>query len=423
MIRRTGTYFRRLTLVILVLLSCRAQALRAQALAPATPAPATPAPATRTLARCGDGFLEEIDGYLVLHLKGTPYEMGYQHGALLREHVRENLRYMLDVKGRELKVDLLGLELTPKDLIAQIVNIQRPHVPPRFHEELAGLAAGAGCTVKEATVSNFIPELFHCSGFAVMNGATKDGTLYHGRILDYATDWRLQEHAVLIVCQPEGGIPFVNVTYAGFIGSVTGMNAQSVSIGEMGGRGLGYWQGTPMAFLVRRVLEEGHNLDEAVAIMRDSKRTCEYYYVLADGKDNRAVGLAAHWNLFEEVLPGAAHALLPNPVENCVVLSAGDRYQELSRRVKEQQGTLDAEGARKLMDRPVAMKSNLHSVLFEPRATRLWVANASKSGEPAVTQKYYEFQLSELLTHVPAADADEIVLQSSDVAEASATRP
>lgn len=32
--------------------------------------------ATRTLARSGDGFLEEIDGYRVLHLKGEPYEMG-----------------------------------------------------------------------------------------------------------------------------------------------------------------------------------------------------------------------------------------------------------------------------------------------------------------------------------------------------------
>ena len=45
-------------------------------------------------------------------------------------------------------------------------------------------------------------------------------------------------------------------------------------------------------------------------------------------------------------------------------------------------GTFDAESARHLMDRPVAMKSNLHSVLFETTTTRLWVANASKAGEP-----------------------------------------
>ena len=41
-----------------------------------------------TIARCGDGWLERIDGYPVLHVKGTPFEMGYQHGALLKESVR-----------------------------------------------------------------------------------------------------------------------------------------------------------------------------------------------------------------------------------------------------------------------------------------------------------------------------------------------
>ena len=44
---------------------------------------------------------------------------------------------------------------------------------------------------------------------------------------------------------------YMNVTFAGFFGSVTGMNARRVSIGEMGGGGLGQWRGVPMALLVR----------------------------------------------------------------------------------------------------------------------------------------------------------------------------
>ena len=59
------------------------------------------------------------------------------------------------------------------------------------------------------------------------------------------------------------------MTYAGFIGSVTGMNAKKISVGEMGGRGLGHWDGVPMAFLVRMALEEANTLDEAVAVFRD----------------------------------------------------------------------------------------------------------------------------------------------------------
>ena len=82
-----------------------------------------------------------------------------------------------------------------------------------------------------------------------------------------------------------------------------------------------------------------------------------------------------------------------------VVPPAGDRYEELSRRVQDGHGTFDAKTALCLMDRPVAMKSNLHSVLFETTTTRMWVANASKDGAPAATQPYHEFKLSDLLTH------------------------
>ena len=55
---------------------------------------------SRTVARCGAGFLEEVDGYRVLHVKGTPYEMGYQQGALLKDDIRENVRYLFEVNKR-----------------------------------------------------------------------------------------------------------------------------------------------------------------------------------------------------------------------------------------------------------------------------------------------------------------------------------
>jgi len=354
-----------------------------------------------TIARCGQGWLEKIDGYPVLHLKGTHYEMGFQHGALMKANVQENANFLLKKKGDVALAALGPIKIKPVHVLSHIIGIQHKHLPQKYHDELRGLAAGGGIKLKDAQLVNFIPELFHCSGFALMNSATKDGTLLHGRVLDYAVDWRLQEHAVIIVAEPKGGIPFVNVTYAGFIGSVTGMNAQQVSIGEMGGRGLGHWEGVPMAFLVREALEKGKDLDAALAVFRDNKRTCEYYYVLADAKTKCAVGLEAHWNKFNIVQPGAHHERLPTPVKDCALLSAGDRYRELVKRVQAGHGKFTPETALRLMDRPVAMKSNLHNVLFEPKTTRFWVANASKDEKPAATQKYHAFQLSELLKRRP----------------------
>ena len=99
---------------------------------------------------------------------------------------------------------------------------------------------------EDVIVANFIPEMFHCSGFAQLAGsATKDGTLYHGRILDYGCDWQLQDHAILTVAEPDGKIPFVNVTYAGFIGSVTRHElAKKIYPSARWAAGpLGHWEG------------------------------------------------------------------------------------------------------------------------------------------------------------------------------------
>lgn len=366
--------------------------------------------AAQTVARCGKGWLERIDGYDVLHLKGSPREMGFQHGALLRDKVRSNMHNILDVKGETALVEVAGLKVKPRHGIELIIGIQEQYVPKKYFEELDGLAEGSGLKASDARAGNFIPELFHCSGFAIANSATKDGTLYHGRVLDYAIDWGLQEHAVLVVAEPDGGIPFVNVTYAGFIGSVTGMNAEHVSVGEMGGGGLGFWTGVPMAFLVREVLEKGKDLDTAISIFRDNRRTCQYFYVVADGKTNTAVGMEASFGVFSLVKQGESHPLLPTAVKDCVLLSAGDRYKLLTERAQKGHGQFDVQSAIELMSRPVAMKSNLHNVLFEPKSTKLWVANATADKKPAAEQKYFSFQLSELLKRHPEASSPEIPL-------------
>lgn len=356
------------------------------------------AAAAQTIARCGNGWLEKVDDTLVVHLKGTPYEIGYQHGALLKEHVRQSLHTLLVEKAEgHTLVEIFGVKLTPRAAIDTIVRIQEPHVAKRYWDELQGLADGAEIPVKDAQAANFIPELFHCSGFALAKSATQNGAMLHGRVLDYAVDWGLQDHAVVMVVEPEGRLPWVNVSYAGFIGSVTGMNSANISIGEMGGGGLGHWGGRPMALLVRETLETADSLDKAIGVFRDGPRTCQYFYVIADGETNEAVGMEASWDVFTVIKPGETHPLLPTPVKDCVLLSAGDRYKELAKRADSGYGKFTPAEALKLMERPVAMKSNLHNVLFEPASTRFWVANASSDKRPAAEQPYQAYSLKDLL--------------------------
>ncbi|MGV3531114.1 MAG: C45 family autoproteolytic acyltransferase/hydrolase, partial [Chthoniobacteraceae bacterium] len=249
-----------------------------------------PADGSRTLvAEHGKGRLEMHDGTRVLFLRGTPEEMGEQHGTLLRSEVRdlvERVVYGVGVgssfgKGRWFFGEI-------EECQARIA----PFIDPRYLREMDAMAAAAGLEKQEMRLANFFPELFHCSGFAVMGEATAGGRIYHGRILDYMKGIGLEANAVVTVNQPDQGYAWVNVGYAGFIGSVTGMNEKQISIGEMGGKGEGNWDGKPMAQLVREVMEKAGTLEEAIEIMGVGPRTCEYFYVIADGKTGTAAGIA-----------------------------------------------------------------------------------------------------------------------------------
>jgi isopenicillin-N N-acyltransferase-like protein len=92
------------------------------------------------VARCGQGYLETIDGYRVLHLKGTPYEMGYQQGKLLNDDIKSIFNYLFEVKTKEEQIKYLGVELPIKQAIAMIFALQRQHIPDRYIEEMQGLA-------------------------------------------------------------------------------------------------------------------------------------------------------------------------------------------------------------------------------------------------------------------------------------------
>ncbi len=179
----------------------------------------------RVIGREGKGRLELLDGTRVLFLKGTPEEMGRQHGVLLKKEIR-------DLADRILYGVGVGSSFEKgRWFFGEIESAQQrlaPFMDGRYFREMDALASAAELSREEVRLSNFFPELFHCSGFALFGRATEGGSLYHGRVLDYLRGFGLEQNAVVMVIQPDEGNAWVNISYAGMIGTGDGHEREAV---------------------------------------------------------------------------------------------------------------------------------------------------------------------------------------------------
>jgi outer membrane lipoprotein-sorting protein len=114
----------------------------------------------KLVARSGNGRLEMHDGTRVLFLKGTPAEMGRQHGELLRKEIRDvthRILYGVGVGSSFVKGKWFFGEIEAAH--ARLA----PYISPRMYAESDALADAVGLSREEVRLANFFPELFHCS--------------------------------------------------------------------------------------------------------------------------------------------------------------------------------------------------------------------------------------------------------------------
>ena len=340
----------------------------------------------------GHGLLCKTEEKTILIVAGTPQQMGTAHGTLLRQKANKLVDRVLYLVGG---VESLESGTWFLDRMAEIERRTLPHTPERFVVECDALAEAAGVSTRDGRYANLFPERFHCSGVAVRGKATKDGSVLHARVLDYMRDIRLQDAAAVVVFMPEGYNAWMSLGYAGFIGTVTAMNEKGLAIGEMGGGGVGDWDGVPMSYLLRDIMERASTVEEALDVLRNSPRTCEYYYVISD-KSRAMAGVHADARQMTVLRPGQQHPELPLVPEETVMFSAGSRAEALSERLQQHYGRIDVATMIEIIKRPVAMSSNLHNAIFAPETLDMWFADAGRH-TVACDEPYAHCNLAELV--------------------------
>ena len=373
------------------------------------------------------GEVRWVGSIPVLHLSGGPYEMGYQHGTLLRGQVRasvSNVRAFIDQHPR---VPLVGRFLA-RWTLDRAWRQMAPFVPSQYLEEMRGLSDGAGIPLKTLQRIHALPELMAttCASSAAFGKATANGQLIHIRNLDWSIQSGVQKYAALFVYHPAKGHSFVSIGWLGFLGVISGINDQGISIGEIGAQSVDVGlKGMPMPFLLRRVLEESARVGEAISIVQVVPRTGGYNYLFADAIRKKAAVVettknhSAVFRADEEPANSdavsVANAIVRSDfaldptirdlqkasngdpsrpgLESPVGSSAYDvRYRKQSALLLEFYGRIDPEIAM-VIARAIAPSSNIQSVVYA--YPQMWVANAF-GRQPAVMGKYLQFDVPEL---------------------------
>jgi isopenicillin-N N-acyltransferase like protein len=364
----------------------------------------------------------------VLRLRGSPYDSGYAHGKLgnrligaADDHMFDMMaRYVPSSWNRWLMMSAVRwrhrslAEQTPNDhrlevagMSAAILDLHRDVLPT--YQKLLYYHS-----THEITQGLEHSPLLGCTAFALHGQAGAAGRLVIGRNFDFEGGDIFDREKAVIFEHPDGKIPFASVAWVGFAGVVTGINAQGVYISINAARTDDKAAiGTPVAFLARQVLEEAHNLDEAITILKHAKTMVSDAFLVGDGKLQLAVVVEKSPTRFavrrgKDGVWVANHFLaqeFAKDGENDRLrryLTSGYRYRRLTELVQGQRGVDARRAVDILRDRRGVNGTELglgnrnaidaiiatHSVVIDATEMTLYV-----SASPNTLGRYYAFDL------------------------------
>lgn len=341
----------------------------------------------------------------VLHVYGSSYEMGYQHGKLLASDVRATTDGVMLGLQRFLPKQLRRSALLTNADRERIVNAlldrawakMEPYTPHEDLDEMAGLAAGSGVPLDVIHRMHAVPEVTEtsCSALFARGPATANKHVYQLRILDYGAEFNLYERPLIVIYHPSDRPAYANIGWTGFVGVVSGVSQQGVAVSEIGfkdppGETL---HGIPMPFLLKNALRYASSADEAAAIVRAAPRTNSYIYFFGD-KQGGGVAMITSRETTVSYRPNEQSEIVISDTSYPQfddVLYAGHYTARQADLVRRMHGHLD-ETAIQDMTRQIAMKSNLHTVIYNLTTATIWVANRTAT-DRAAERPYIAFAL------------------------------
>ncbi|PIU66041.1 MAG: hypothetical protein COS85_06370 [Armatimonadetes bacterium CG07_land_8_20_14_0_80_59_28] len=339
-----------------------------------------------------EGRLDTINGYRVLHVAGTPRQMGERHGRLLGNEVRRMVDDLVHPGGST------GW-LSYQKLIEGTKVMER-HIPSDFCTEMRSLSKAAGVEYEDLVAAQLFGDVSRatrCTSFALFGSATATGELIMGRNLDYWDNGVSEYAAVLIHFKPAKGIPFVTVTWAGIINGWTVMNARGIVCSNNNSYGRSNsLEGISTCFMLRKIAQQASSLNEAERILRTTPRACGTNMLVAQAHPANA--FIAEYDHSEIVFRRAArgYVIASNHFRKLYQDEDDEpwcyRYRKVEELISENYGQIDRSFNLAGEDGVPITSMNLHSAMLYPATGDFCVAMGKI---PACEQEYRWFHMDE----------------------------
>ena len=251
-----------------------------------------------------NSLLKNKQGQWELYLEGDPLQRGLVNGALTQSLIHKQEHAFID------KVQELVPSKFKQSLLRQFLKWYNRklylHVPEEYKTEIYGISQYTSPEFNNVAPSYLRVLYLHaahdighalsdlalvgCTAFAAWGNKTEDGSLLLARNLDFYAGDEFAEEKVIAFVKPDKGYPYMSVVWGGFIGNLSGMNLEGLTVTINAGKSdVPLIAKTPISLLSREILQYAKNIDEAVAIARKREVFVSESIMVGSAHDKKAV--------------------------------------------------------------------------------------------------------------------------------------
>jgi tetratricopeptide (TPR) repeat protein len=362
-------------------------------------------------------FRKSKSGLYELYVEGQPFERGVINGKLTKELVVKQEDYFTAQIAKMVPSNFYRSFL--KYFVAWFNRDLSKNVTEEYKEEIYGISQSAsdkyqyiGSNYQRILNYHGAHDIGHalqgmalvgCTSFGTWDARSQDSTMIIGRNFDFYVNDDFARDKIVAFYNPAQGYKFMTVTWGGFIGAVSGMNEQGLSITINAAKStLPTGAATPVSLVAREILQYAKNIDEAIQIAKKRKMFVSESLLIGSANDKKAVVIEKTPTTYDVYDPNSNYIVCTNHFQGKDLVHTKEnieqmnnsasyyRYNHLMDLLKNNgkntvQKTVDI-----LRDTKGLNNANIgignekainqfiahHSIVFEPQKLKVWVSTS-----------------------------------------------